>query len=90
MSLFQGPSAGLGLSEADNVANDFLRALSQPLLIQTPLQVYYAHTVHAVRNIGIEGTLVSRLNWCPDYFNAFDRQCWRHSSCKVESKVLLC
>lgn len=39
MSLFGGPPAGLGLSEADNVTNDFLRALSQPLLIQTPLQV---------------------------------------------------
>ena len=39
MSLFGGPSAGLGPSEADSVTNDFLKALAQPLLIQTPLQV---------------------------------------------------
>ena len=38
MSLFEASNAGLGMSEADNVTNDFLRALSQPLLIQTPLQ----------------------------------------------------
>lgn len=45
MSLFGGPPAGLGLSEADNVTNDFLRALSQPLLIQTPLQVCLNRTL---------------------------------------------
>lgn len=42
MSLFQ-PSASFGLgpghSEVDSVTNDFRGALSQPLLIQTPLQV---------------------------------------------------